>query len=278
MTAKIGRLDNTGHVESIEVNQQELGTNCWNPSRFLGDGCDMWHDCEYPEKETCKATAGRPATKEMSGQNKTEAESTEIVTCDGCGGEGAVKDMYAFEVYNTPWQDAPETIYFHKVMPDEFKKEYNYDWRESCEELKDDHGWSDFRWFECCECGRMICEQNPSNGWMTQYRYASEDGDMICLKCYESDILKNGIAREKFETGSLAGMFFSGDNHEPYDAGYEDVEDFHNRLVRGEDDAKAVCAKAIELIDSGHKVVLGYESMAIGGLEGYISLFSKESG
>lgn len=51
---ELGHLDNVNGelqvVQSVNVSQEQLGTNCWNPSRFLGGDCDMWHDCHYPEK------------------------------------------------------------------------------------------------------------------------------------------------------------------------------------------------------------------------------------
>jgi hypothetical protein len=48
-----------------------------------------------------------------------------------------------------------------------------------------------------------------------------------------------------------------------------------NKLRLAHIDKRFVIDKALELIDNGHKVIVGYESMAIGGLEGYITLFSK---
>ena len=42
-----------------------------------------------------------------------------------------------------------------------------------------------------------------------------------------------------------------------------------------EESVKRYYEKAIELIDKGHKVVVAYESMAIGGLEGYVTLLKK---
>lgn len=182
--------------------------------------------------------------------------------------------MYVHEVYDSPFDDAPHTIYTHKKMPRAFQKYYHYECYESCADLLDNHGWSDFRWFECTECGRMICEQSPSNGWHQQYREMDEE--QVCLRCYEKLILENGISRKEFEEGHLNGMFFSNDNHEALDAGYEIDESIHNKLISGRPNAREVCSIAIAYIDSGEKVVIGYESMAIGGLEGYVTLFHKK--
>lgn len=273
----LGHLNNQGQVtSSVEVSPQELGTNCWSPSRFLGGTCDIWHDCKYPEKQTCKAEASRPATKKISMRGESESvkkgQRQERVKCWECGIEGAISNFYKYELYDTPWDDTPRIAYLHKRIPAALKKDSPFKYIDSCSELLDDHSWADFRYFECVECQRMICEQNPRNGWHTQYRYWGEDGDgeQICLRCYEKEVLENGIPREKFENEQLPGMFFSGDNSEPLDAGYEKEGTYFVG------DATPVCAKALELIDSGHKVVVGYESMAIGGLEGTVSLFYKK--
>jgi hypothetical protein len=70
-------------------------------------------------------------------------------------------------------------------------------------------------------------------------------------------------------------MFFSGDNHEPLEAGYQYVPGYHNTFIRCGADAEAACKTALELMDLGALVICGYEPMGIGGGEGYISLFAK---
>jgi len=38
------------------VRFSELGTNCWDPKRFVQGGqCERVHACDYPEKAKCKA-------------------------------------------------------------------------------------------------------------------------------------------------------------------------------------------------------------------------------
>lgn len=71
-------------------------------------------------------------------------------------------------------------------------------------------------------------------------------------------------------------MFFSRGNSEAIEAGYEEVEDFTEYFIRTNDSIKRFCDKAIELIDEGYQVVVGYESMAIGGSEGYVTLLAKK--
>ena len=193
----------------------------------------------------------------------------ELVRCDQCDEMGIIEDMYKVELWDRPFDTKPRIAYFHIKVPAKFNEKYH----DSCEEFIYERG--DFNYFDCPNCGRIVCEQNPSNGWMTQYR--EHFGDQICLKCYEEMILENGVDREHFEEGKLEGMFFSGNNHEPLDAGYSIDERVYNVRVAGSDKAKEICKIALDYIDKGGKVIIGYESMAIGGIEGYVTLFYKEA-
>lgn len=163
-----------------------------------------------------------------------------------------------YELYDMPWDNAPCEVFFHS---------------EECEEAYLRSG--SFDYTECESCGRMVCEQNPANGWMVQFRDHADLG-YICLKCYETEILENGQPYSDFEGSKISGgMFFSGDNHEPRDAGFDEVPDFVDYFVNGSDRARQYNRHALSLIDSGHKIITGYERLAIGGLEGYITMFKK---
>lgn len=129
-------------------------------------------------------------------------------------------------------------------------------------------------YFWCERCDREICEQHPDNGWQIQYRY--HDGDQICLRCYEKVILENGIERDKLESGTIPGMFFNHGNPEPKRAGYMEVPGFTDYHVRDNETAEAFRKKALELMDEGKIVVIGYERLAYGGGEGYVTLMVKE--
>lgn len=134
----------------------------------------------------------------------------------------------------------------------------------------------DFNYFDCDACGRTVCEQNPSNGWHTQYRTLDDgDNEKVCLRCYEKIILDEGIPREKFENREIAGTFFSRGNFEPLKAGYTVDELYQDFNIRSQNSIDSYCQRALELIDKGYKVVTGYENLAIGGLEGYVTLFYK---
>ena len=187
------------------------------------------------------------------------------VKCDECwepvrkGSRGSID----LEVWDRPFDESSRTITLHH---DPTYSRYGV-----CSERIYDGSWGDFRYFECSGCNRIVCEQNPSNGWHTQYRIIDEY-DQICLKCYSEHVLEYGIDRESVENGQLSGMFFSHGNPEPREAGYEPLGD---RFIRSTDSANAVCREVLALMDSGYQVVIGYESMAIGALEGTVSLHRK---
>lgn len=194
----------------------------------------------------------------------------EYVECHECGTIRPVSKMYKLELWSRPFDLQPYIAYVCKETPAKFKKSYRQ-YVESCEELLTDSSWADFRYFTCDHCNRMICEQNPSNGWMSQVRYLDDYNTTLCLKCYEEELYTNGVEIESLEEGTLPGMFL--DYNELKERDFTCVlDDIH---VTGKDSAKCVCDKGIELINSGHIVLIAYESMAIGGLEGYVSLYSK---
>jgi hypothetical protein len=160
-------------------------------------------------------------------------------------------------VYETPWEDGETEKHF---CGEECADIYLYE-----------EPWA---YFECGKCDRTISQQNRQNGWHIQYR--DYDGQMVCLKCYEELIIENGVERERLEKGQIPGMFFSYGNTEPLEAGYSEVEGFRNFFVRSTQSADTFRKKALELMDEGKRVVIGYERMAIGGDEGYVTLMTKE--
>ena len=193
---------------------------------------------------------------ECNCNERVELAGEQDIKCDNCW-ENKARDEISAEVYNTPWDNAAVTKVFCSAgCRDVFLYE------------------PDFAYFWCDGCGRLICEQNPSNGWHTQYREL--DDEKICLKCYQEQILENGVERKKFEKNEIPGMFFSWDNTEAKEAGYEEVTGYQNNHITGQDSAERFCKKAIELIDKGYKVIAAYGSMAIGGLEGYVTLLAKK--
>lgn len=196
--------------------------------------------------------------------------------CHECGAKRARKNVYAYEVYDSPWQEKPDTIY---VCRDRVGMQKNLDYHgntryyESCEELLTDTSWADFRYFECDGCHRMVISQCPSNGWHSYVRYDYDLGEQVCLKCFEEQQLAEGANYEQLRKNTLPGMFFDTDDLE--NAGFKPIEHFESRFVGGTDDAEPICRKAMSLMDAGRKVVVNYERMAIGGLEGYVTLWAS---
>jgi hypothetical protein len=160
-------------------------------------------------------------------------------------------------VYDTPWDEQDTEKPFCS---------------EECAEIYLYEG--DFSYFWCQPCERDICEQHPANGWQIQYRMY--DDEQICLRCYQGLIFENGVEREKLESGEIPGMFFNYGNPEPKQAGYEEVPGFSDYFINDGDKADRFRKKALELMDGGYKVVIGYERLAIGGSEGYVTLMAKQ--
>lgn len=77
-------------------------------------------------------------------------------------------------VFDTPWQEEETPKHF---CTDDCADVYLHE--------------PPFAYFRCDPCQREICAQHPQNGWQIQYRELN--GNQVCLKCYESAILENGM-------------------------------------------------------------------------------------
>lgn len=192
------------------------------------------------------------------------------VECHECGAKKPKSKMYELKVYSRPFDDVSHLIYVCKEAPPKFKKHWHMEWLDSCEDLLTDSAWADFRYFTCIVCKRMICEQNPSNGWHIQYRYIEDE--KICLQCYENNILETGHRVDEFDDG-LPGMFLT--DCELTNAGFSIHPQFDDVYIHSQKHVQLIKDAALELIANGKKVIIKYERMAIGGLEGYITLYSK---
>ena len=208
----------------------------------------------------------------------TTAEITQTVQCYECDRERPKDATYEYELYSTPWDDVGDTAYLckdefgHAELERENGREVFESWKyyECCVEVLTDNGWSDFRYFECVRCYRTICEQNPKNGWHVQYRVDGDDYEQVCLKCYQDEILEYGISRESVENGELSGMFFNtGELDE-----WERVMDYIH--IDNSNTVQEVLDNILGWMDEDYKVVIDYERMGIGGLEGYISVYRKK--
>lgn len=188
-----------------------------------------------------------------------ELDSEEV--CDWCDEPFRNGDnRTSIEVYDSPWGEP-----IKKVL------HINDDYNKDCSSLIFDSGQTDFHYFTCAECERNVIVRCPSNGWHSYYRFNDYD-EMVCLKCYEENILENGISKERFETNTIGGMFFNNGDLEK--AGYSEHA---TRFIGGEQDAKLFCEEAIKKIDEGYLVVVDYERMSIGGLEGTVTMWVKKA-
>jgi hypothetical protein len=158
--------------------------------------------------------------------------------------------------YNTPWDESPNNMLYSSEFAVQCEQGLIYD--------------KDFSYFECTDCGRMICEQNPANGWMVQVRTIEEYDEpvQICLSCLQKRTLKTGIPiteETKFKDISNYAMFY---NHEELkNNGWE-----HKSSHRNED---AGTKELLEL-SKDYYVLIDFDRCAIGGLEVYWSIWTKE--
>jgi len=201
-----------------------------------------------------------------------------IVTCYECDRERPVENTWEYTLFDTPWDAEGTQAYLcndefgHVELMRENDEEIYDSWTyyESCAEVLTDSSWGDFRYFECMACYRTICEQNPRNGWMVQYRVDDfEDYEQICLQCYQTELLENGVNREKIENGEIDGMFFNYN-----DPVLESWEKFINcRFINSEQSKDDLLHEVLVNIDNDYKVIIGFERLGLGGGEGSVSVF-----
>lgn len=171
--------------------------------------------------------------------------------CDCCSTRQASSD-YQVSAYDTPWDDEPRDLDF---CSEECEVAYLYS--------------DDFAYSHCAECGRLICQQNPKNGWHWQFR-DDYSGEPVCLKCYEELVVDKGtleIDEDKWENGNIPGMFH--DDGELEDWGYEQDREYHSEKP------EVVYNRVKELDEQGYKCLVNYESISIVGDGGWFSLWKK---
>jgi hypothetical protein len=186
------------------------------------------------------------------------------LTCYECGeafkrGEPKM----TVKLFDNPYEKNPKIIYLHADNDDTYG---------SCFEKAFDTSYGDFRLFDCEACGRTINMQCLSNGWHSYVR-GDDDGNNICLQCFENHQFEHGCSRETYEKGQITGTFTGEASFE--DHGFEKVESYNYFFINGDATAKSYCKKALELIDQGFLVMNEYERMGIGGLEGYVTMWHK---
>ena len=198
--------------------------------------------------------------------------------CWACGDNGYATgrdkeyNVQPIEVYDDPWEDTATIIWAH----DSERRPVPYGVAQSCLEAIESPHMTDFHYFGCECCGRMVIVRCPSNGWHS-YRRMVNEFEEWCLACVEDTLLAKGIAGfpaeldEVLNTGLLFGMFFDVNALE--DDGW--VATQYRVFINSEESAMGLASEAKRLHDQGRLIIIGYESMAIGGSEGYVTLFSK---
>lgn len=133
----------------------------------------------------------------------------------------------------------------------------------------------DFGYYFCDSCERIVCGQNPSNGWHSQVHF-HEEGFVTCNKCYEEAVLEHGCNND-FDGKTIPGQFFNESEIEA--AGWQLKHDCitvgYGRFggYRPPDD---VIKTLRDYADKGIKFLVNYENMAIGGMGGTISIYTKQ--
>lgn len=138
----------------------------------------------------------------------------------------------------------------------------------------------DFGYQHCDFCGRDICVQNPSNGWHSQFNYIS-DHEMACEKCYQEILMGSGVdIDEMIESRRIHTAWFSDD--ELREAGYEIYPGWDYVLIgmgrTGSRDPEEFWG-ALEAIREDlrdKQVVFLTDSMSIGGMGGYVTMYTKD--
>jgi hypothetical protein len=183
-------------------------------------------------------------------------------SCHECGEEFKDEGRIQLEIYDDPFATEPRIVAVHTENNDDYG---------TCLDKLTDTSWGDFRYFTCDHCGRLVARQCGFNGWRS---YVKEvDGEEWCIKCYHEDRLRDGEPREKFEDGKIPGDFYSQVDLE--DQGWKPVVSYHGFHIATDLSVKQLTGAALNLFDQGLKVLVDYGSMAYGGGEGYVSLYTK---
>jgi len=191
----------------------------------------------------------------------------DLLKCYMCEREQHSGSMQEVDLYDGPFDTAPQVENICVIPPEDWRKEYLYD---SCYDALFSSEHTSFNYQECAGCNRIICVRYKRNGWHEHFR--NIDDEQICLRCYEEVLLLDGVDRDDIEAGKLPGMFFSHGNPELKEAGFTEIGP---RFIRSDESIQRVKMEILELMDSGHIVIIGYERMAEGGGEGTISIHAK---
>ena len=186
-----------------------------------------------------------------------------LKTCHECGkGFRTGQEKATLDIYDDPWAMTPCIVRVHTE---------NDNGHGSCLDKMTDTSWADFRYFECQKCERLIVRQCLDNGWRSYVK--TLDDEEVCVRCYQEFRLEEGEPADAFEAGKIPGDFYSDSDLSI--SGWGLVPGYHGVHITGEERVKHFCRQALKLLRKGHKILVNYDSMGIGGSEGYVSLFVK---
>ena len=187
---------------------------------------------------------------------------TRIKECYECGETFKKREKRKIlKVYDDPFALKPRTVAVHID---------NDDGHGDCFDRMFDTSWSDFRYFTCDSCNRIVARQRADNGWRSHVKII--DDEEICIDCYQKSRLENGDPLEAFD-GHIPGDFYNSSDISAHK--WTLVSGFSNVHITGRESVQRFCDKAKELIRDKFKVLVDHDSMAYGGIEGYVSLYCK---
>ena len=227
---------------------------------------------------------------EVTGENWDAPETFSVVECDETRLPIVVEhpETMCYPVYRTPDSETPDTIHTGN---------------EHLEDCYLGHYYSkDFAYFHCPICERMICEQNPSNGYITQYRLVNSE--LICNSCVKMDLLdgvnwagyfgrssenpvENGVRICDMDQRKLmeAPQFEKESIWEPFSDRIRVPSLFNippdnwvlddDYFIHGPESIRRVNLRALELIAGKNYVMLCLDCISILGNEGYASIYYR---
>ncbi len=183
-------------------------------------------------------------------------DNVETVECWHCGISHVKTSPDA--IYDYPSDKEPTMVHFCSWYCYDSIKGLNYS--------------RDFNYRECDCCGRLICEQSPSNGYLWQFHNSEDDefdydGDgMICNECHRQKTFKNGISEEMLKDGHIQSDWH--DTSELRENGFEihesfrvtNIEEFYNQI-------QSLFESNLVIVENGRLSILGDE--------GYVTVWIK---
>ena len=183
-----------------------------------------------------------------------ELADTDRQACSICGEDffqhARGTGWTATEYYSDPWQEEADRLSFYCS--------------EECEQADD----GSFSPEYCDSCERDICQRCESNGWREYFRVNQEEGGLECVKCYQERLMEYGIDADAFlENERIPGDFF--DDADLQEAGFRQVGQDSYQIPGGVSDLKEDVRRLLH-----RRLVINLERVAIGGGEGYVTLWA----